>query len=33
LSSSHALANSNNIICPHLVRSEIYLIGDRFDIW
>jgi hypothetical protein len=33
LSSSHVLANSNNVICPCLVRSEIYLISDRLDVW
>jgi hypothetical protein len=32
LSSSHVLASSNNVICPCLVRSEIYLIGDRLDV-
>jgi hypothetical protein len=33
LSSFLALANSNNVICPCLVRFEIYLIGDRLDVW
>ena len=33
LSSSYALANSNNVIYPCLVRSKIYLIGDRLDVW
>jgi hypothetical protein len=27
------LANSNNVVCPCLVRFEIYLIGDRLDVW
>jgi hypothetical protein len=33
LSSSYAFANSNDAICPLLVRSEINLIGDRLDVW
>jgi hypothetical protein len=32
LSSFHALETSN-VICPCLVRFEIYLIGDRLDVW
>jgi hypothetical protein len=33
LSSSYVLANSNDVICPRLVRSEINLIDDRLDVW
>jgi hypothetical protein len=25
--------NSNDAICPHLVRFEINLIDDRLDVW
>jgi hypothetical protein len=32
LSSILAL-ETNNVICPCPVRFEIYLIGDRLDIW
>jgi hypothetical protein len=32
-SSSYDLANSNNVICPRLIRSEINSIGDRLDVW
>jgi hypothetical protein len=33
LSSSYVLANSNDVICPCLVRSEVNLIGERLDVW
>jgi hypothetical protein len=33
LSSSYVLVNSNEAICPCLVRSEINFIGDRLDVW
>jgi hypothetical protein len=33
LSSSHAFANSNNVVYPCPVRFEIYLICDRLDVW
>jgi hypothetical protein len=29
----HALVNSNNVVCPYLVRFKIYLIGDGLDVW
>jgi hypothetical protein len=32
LSSFHALETSS-VICPCPVRFEIYLIGDRLDVW
>jgi hypothetical protein len=31
--SSFPVLENNNVICPYPVRFEIYLIGDRLDVW